>query len=146
MEHAMRTTDAHSKPPFLFRAASDDTESNGCRGLNTVLEIDPLYNTESSYHHGIADIEYLQVRMMIYDHLKYYYRSPSEFCSWSMSLYFVLQHAIRRTWGTKSGGESKVLIYVMDTTSLPLERVRYAPELLKGLQPGMGGPCALRSG
>ena len=73
-------------------------------------------------------MDFSEAGMMIYDHLKYVYRSPSEFSSWSVSLLFVLQHALRKAY---SGGEEDILIYVMDTRSLPEERIHYAPDLLK---------------
>jgi hypothetical protein len=38
------------KPPFHFRAASDDTGSVGSRGLNNNVEIDPLFFATKCWH------------------------------------------------------------------------------------------------
>jgi hypothetical protein len=69
------------KPPFLFRAASKDSDVRASRGLNTADEVDPLFYTESKYHTDLTSIEIPKARMMIHDHINYNYDTPSEFSS-----------------------------------------------------------------
>ena len=121
------------KPPYLFRAASDDPDtSTSSRGLNTKNVIDPLsgaywkYGMQQVYHDNIASID--SIKNMICDHINYNYYAPSEFSSWSVSLLFVLQHALRKAYAL---GENNVLVYAMDTTNLPSSRIYYAPDLLR---------------
>lgn len=84
------TTKMSIKPPFLFRAASKQS-----RGINTTTEIDPLAGYEWKYHADMASINYPDLRQMVHDHIKFIYKSPSEFSSWSVSPLYVLVHAVR---------------------------------------------------
>jgi hypothetical protein len=52
---------------------------------------------------------------MIRDHIMYEYKAASEFSSWSVSILFVLVHAIRKAYRE---GESGTLLYIMDTEKL----------------------------
>lgn len=112
-----------TKPPFLFRCASAQS-----RGTNTPTTIDPLAGYESFYHPDVASFSLPTLSLMVYDHIKYIYDSPSEFSSWSVSLLYVLMHAVRKTY---SEDEQDVLVYVMDTRSLPASRIHSAVELIK---------------
>jgi hypothetical protein len=109
-------------PPFLFRAAS----SNGSRGINTAEEIDPLAGTGGEYHSNIESIT--ELPRLLYDHINYEYRTPSEFSSWSVSLLYVLVHANRKAHHLC---EANVVLYVLDTRKLESSRVRSAVGLLK---------------
>lgn len=47
------------------------------------------------YHVSLRDLEVSNThRDMIYDHVKFDYAAPSEFSSWSVSLLYVLVHAV----------------------------------------------------
>ena len=110
-------------PPYLFRAASDQS-----RGENTIDEIDPLYQCinaktgkEESYSADLTALENEEPYMskairMVYNHLKFHYGAASEFSSWSVSLLWVLVHAVRKL---QSREETNVLVYIMDTSKLP---------------------------
>lgn len=124
---ATRKIMSNVKPPYLFRAASDDDDnSNSSRGRNSADEIDPLFGKSLDYQQNLAAIE--KARNMISNHINYNYYIPSEFSSWSVSLLFVLQHAMRKM---KELSERNFLIYVMDTRSLSSSRIHYAPSLLR---------------
>ena len=64
---------------------------------------------------------------MIRSHLKYKYKVPSEFSSWSVSLLWVLIHAVRKAYDQ---GESDILVYVMDTRNIQGSRIHSATKLL----------------
>ena len=100
-----RSTLRGGKPPLLFRAATDDTFSSFSRGANTEDEIDPLFNTESSYHNDLFSNPHLfsTAMMMVYDYINCNYNALSELSSWSASLLFVLLHAIRKYWALDEG-------------------------------------------
>lgn len=110
------------KPPFLFRVGSKQS-----RGINTATEIDPLAGYDSEDHDDIEGIGYDGLRQMMYDHVKYNYAAPSEFTSWSVSVLYVLVHAIRKMYHY----EDDLLLYVMDTRKLSASRVRCSTDLLK---------------
>lgn len=111
-------------PPYLFRTASDES-----RGLNTANEIDPLHGYDSQYHSDIASIGLPDIRFMIKDHLDWKYHLLSEFSSWSVSLLWVLVHAVRKAYAE---GEDDILVYVMDTSKLPASNsLHSAQQLIK---------------
>ena len=112
-----------SNAAFLFRAVS-----HASRGRNTSMVIDPLHGYSPEYHASLSSIPYNEARMMIRDHLNYEYRSPSEFSSWSISLLWVLVHAVRKAYDC---GEWDILIYALDTSKLPPARIHSASELLE---------------
>ncbi|KAK3704004.1 hypothetical protein LTR37_014107 [Vermiconidia calcicola] len=121
---ATQQTTISGKPPFLFRVASDDS-----RGFNSTDEIDPLHGYESQYHADLDSMDYPTARHMVRDHINWKYYAPSEFSSWSVSLLYVLVHAVRKAY---SEGETNVLIYVMDTSLLPASNsLHSAVELVK---------------
>lgn len=111
------------KPPILFRTASDQS-----RGLNTAHDIDPLYGYQSEYHVDLASVPLPTARHMIYDHIDWNYKTASEFSSWSVSLLYVLVHAVCKTY---SEDETNVLIYVMSTRDLPASRIYTASKAVK---------------
>ena len=53
---------------------------------------------------------------MLYVHIKWRYRAPSEFSSWSVSLLYVLVHAVRKAYYED---EHDVLVYGVHTRKLP---------------------------
>ncbi|KAK5175022.1 uncharacterized protein LTR77_000158 [Saxophila tyrrhenica] len=106
-------------PPFLFRAAS-----NRSRGVNTEDTIDPfIHHGRHLKYHDHPDSMTIEDRaQMIYYHIRWKYHEPSEFSSWSISILWVLLHAVRRQYGTSEPfpkQETEILIYVMDTSLLP---------------------------
>lgn len=113
-----------SNPPYLFRAASDQS-----RGINTLDEIDPLDGYDSEYHAELAELEASNLhRTMIYDHIHFQDQSPSEFSSWSVSLLYGLVHAVPKTY---SEDETNVVVYILDTKKLPASRIHSARDLLR---------------
>ena len=111
-------------PPFLFRAASDQS-----RGANTAARIDPLehYGT-ADYHKDLDSFPRCDICPMLADHFEYMYDRPSEFSSWSISILWVLVHAVRKATCFE---ETNVLIYIMDTRKLPIGRAHSAVQLVK---------------
>ncbi|KAK6415730.1 Cochaperone prefoldin complex subunit [Elasticomyces elasticus] len=121
--------DAQHKPRYLFRAASDNS-----RGLNTAIEVDPLRGyTAVPYRADLASIPTSDATQMLRAHLKWNYNVPSEFSSWSVSLLWVLVHAVRKTtvqkgyWGEDP---SRILIYVLDTEAITTSRVHRSKDLV----------------
>jgi len=110
-------------PPFLFRAASDQS-----RGANTSTRIDPLDGYGTDYHADLASIGIPQARMMLADHFEYKYDRASEFSSWSISILWVLVHAVRKAACFE---ETNVLIYIMDARKLPAGKAHSAVQLVK---------------
>lgn len=121
-----------TSPPFLFRAASHlsqgvklaerDTKQlrkikdTVSRGINTTELIDPLDGYGVDYYEDLAEIESIGIMQhMLKNHISYENRVASEFSSWSVSLLYVLVHAMRKSYNESNG----ILIYVMDTNKLP---------------------------
>ncbi|KAI5366605.1 hypothetical protein Slin15195_G081240 [Septoria linicola] len=119
-----KTIDKLAVSPFLFRVAS----ANGSRGLNTKEEIDPLFGYDAEYHASLDELSNDKRGIMIHHHVAYDYYSPSEFSSWSVSLWFILVHARRKS---HKKYENRILIYVMDTNKLPSKRIYHAVQLLR---------------
>ena len=69
-------------PPFLFRAASDQS-----RGINTAAQIHPLHGYGLAYHRNLEHLEATGLprsKLMIENHIGYHYKVPSESSSWSV--------------------------------------------------------------
>lgn len=130
-------------PPFLFRVASHLSRGvdrsvktpeparflkpTVSRGINTAEVIDPLDGYGTEYHSSLAEIELRDLRHMLKNHVNYENKVASEFSSWSVSLLYVLVHAIRKKYNEKNG----LLIYVMDTTQLSPSRIFHSRQLLR---------------
>jgi len=117
-------------PPFLFRAASIAS-----RGLNTPILIDPLHMLNKEYHLDLQDLEhdplfaprFRLARSMLRNHLDWKYEVASEFSSWSVSILYVLVHAVRKA---NFLNEKGVILYVLDTSRISPSRVHSARKLL----------------
>ncbi|KAK5745263.1 hypothetical protein LTR17_001424 [Elasticomyces elasticus] len=119
---------AQHKPRFLFRAASERS-----RGRNSAYLFDPLATYGVDYHQDLAEIPWGEAAYMVMMHLLFQYQVPSEFCSWSVSLLWVLVHAISKTRahkGRKAECPTKILIYVLDTENIPDTRVHRSKDLI----------------
>ncbi|KAK4890712.1 hypothetical protein LTR27_010639 [Elasticomyces elasticus] len=73
---------------------------------------------------------------MLAAHLEWNYDEPSEFSSWSVSLLWVLVHAVSKTTtlkGTRRQAESpaEILIYVLDTKAIAENRIYRSKDLVR---------------
>ncbi|KAK3616701.1 hypothetical protein LTR22_026981 [Elasticomyces elasticus] len=116
----------HAKPPFLFRSASDQS-----RGINNANRIDPLAAYPVSYHENVAAIPREGARSMLRSHSSWDYGEASEFSSWSVSLLWVLVHAVRKAQGR---GETGIRVYVLCTSEIHYYRVHRAKDLVSHFQ------------
>ncbi|KAK5745264.1 Cochaperone prefoldin complex subunit [Elasticomyces elasticus] len=114
----------YHKPRFLFRAASDQSH-----GINTAFEIDQLAGGD--YHQDLASTPRGMPGIMLAHHFVWNsteYNYESELSSWSVSLLWVLVHAIRKD---SIRGEQNVQVYVLDTQGLSHNRVHRATDLVR---------------
>ncbi|TKA65399.1 hypothetical protein B0A55_11809 [Friedmanniomyces simplex] len=122
----LQLREAQVKPRFLFRAASDQS-----RGVNTAFRIDPLALPNGEYHQCLGTMTWPVARSMLEKHLKWDYSYASEFSSWSVSLLWVLTHAVRKT--TVHLGHvanANIKVYVLDTQAIDVTRVHRARNLV----------------
>jgi hypothetical protein len=68
------------RPPYIFRAASDRS-----RGLNTRDVIDPLHGYGRQYHQNLDAMPVPILADMVYYHIRWKYKVPSEFSSCKQS-------------------------------------------------------------
>lgn len=98
--------------------------------MNTVDVIDPLHGSSAQYHDSLEQFHQANstgLIDMLYHHLRWKYKVPSEESSWSASLLFVLVHAIRMKYLDR---KKNVLVYIMDSSRIDASRVQLAAELL----------------
>lgn len=79
---------------------------------------------------------------MVDHHLNYKYETPSSLSSWSASILFVVQHAIRKEYFL---GQEAVVLYAMNTAGLDGSRIFYAPDLIKYYDLKREGYCGTKA-
>ncbi|KAH0563364.1 hypothetical protein GP486_002071 [Trichoglossum hirsutum] len=90
-------------------------------------------------HHSIHEIPPLRAKEMLESHLLWDFTCSSEFISWTSSLLFALQHAIRKAYFRN---ESDVCICILNTRKLEEVSIYPATVLLKAY--GVRGEGKLR--
>ncbi|KAK5723989.1 hypothetical protein LTR17_013738 [Elasticomyces elasticus] len=123
-----RLLDAQHKPRYLFRAASGYS-----RGMNTMSEIDPMAAHGSVYREDLASIPMNNAKAMLRAHLGWNYNVRSEFSSWSVSLLWVLVHAVSKTTNFKkrrAEDANKIFVYVLDTRRIADSRIHRSKDLI----------------
>ena len=78
-------------PQYLFRAFG-----SGSSGHNSRRGFFPPAHVRGISHTSILDIPYQDNKHMLEQHFLWNYKSVSEYSSWSSSLLWVLQHAVRK--------------------------------------------------
>ena len=87
------------------------------------------------YHLDLQDLEhdplfaprFRLARSMLRNHLDWKYEVASEFSSWSVSILYVLVHAVRKA---NFLNESGVIVYILDTSRVAASRIESARKLL----------------
>jgi hypothetical protein len=110
-------------PLYLFRAASEQSA-----GFNIDTEVIPSVTRAGIGHNDICDIPLEQAKTMLEGHLLWNYRISSEFSSWSSSLLWVLQHAVRKHFHK---GERHVTLFLLEPRKLLKPNIYPARTLLE---------------
>ncbi|MCJ1401006.1 hypothetical protein MMC11_004218 [Xylographa trunciseda] len=97
-------------PPYLFRASYNRSSSANRR--NSII---PRPKQANSRHESILGIPFVEAKEMLEKHLLQKSTRMSQFGSWSSSLLFVLQDAMRKA---DYQPEATVCIYVLNTRKL----------------------------
>jgi hypothetical protein len=110
-------------PHYLFRAYSD--ESSGGNSPEGIISGAHLVGCGHESAHKIPSTE---AKDMLERHFLWDYKHPSEFISWTSSLLFALQHAIRKAYFRH---EPNVCICILNTRKLEQVSIYPATTLLK---------------
>ncbi|KAK4615993.1 hypothetical protein CLAFUW4_10755 [Fulvia fulva] len=129
--------DALRSPRYLFRVVSDNS-----LGTNSTALVDSLAGQEiplrgaedweSQHYDDFTSMDWVRADAMLQAHFRWQYRFPSAFSSWSTSLLESLIYALlkRDVWK-----ESRILIYVLDTTKVTgPPRIYHAPSLMNAFR------------
>lgn len=110
-------------PPYLFR-----TWSTSSRGVNAATRIVPEATLAGQGHESINSIPLIKAKEMLSNHFQWATGIKTEFSSWTSSLLFALQHAMRKADYKR---ELDVCICVLDTRKLSDVSIYPATSLLR---------------